>query len=130
MQYYEIDERCKSRQTIKPFVMKNIILILALALASSVNAQLCGQRFDADLSISYDAVVKYYHQDGTLDWECTVENTNFLLIPSCATQVSYIIDLLDDEKLLDTFIVQYKNGSPVVTHRESSGLIQCLQVDY
>lgn len=104
-----------------------VFLVCTLTIVSSVSAQICGQRFDADLSVDYDAVVKYYHQDGTLDWECTVENTNFLLIPSCATQVSYIIDLWDDEKLLDTFIVQYMNGSPIIKHRVKSGLIRCLQ---
>lgn len=130
MQYYEIEERCKSRQTFKPFVMKNIILIIALALATSVNAQICGQRFDAAPDMVYDAVVTYYNQNGTVDWECKVENTNYLLIPSCATQSSYIIGLFDDKVLLDTFVVQHKNGEAVITHQESSGLIQCLLIDY
>lgn len=110
--------------------MKNITLILALALATSVNAQICGQRFDAAPSMVYDAVVTYYSQNGTVDWECKVDNTNYLLIPSCATQSNYIISLFDDKKLLDTFAVQHKNGEAVVTHQESSGLIQCLLIDY
>ena len=46
---------------------KHIVsLVCTLTIASSVSAQICGQRFDADLSVDYDAVVKYYHQDGTL----------------------------------------------------------------
>lgn len=107
--------------------MKNILLILAISLASSVSAQICGQMFIAPAEISYDAKVTYYHSDGTVDWECVVDETNYLLIPSCSTQSNYIIELTEDDKLLDKFVVQYKGGNPVIAHIKSSGLIQCVE---
>ena len=105
-----------------------VFLVCTLTIVSSVSAQICGQRFDADQNIVYDPVVRYYNQDGTQDWECKVENTNYLVIPSCATQSNYIIELWDDEQLLDTFLVQYKNGSPTIQNQETSGLIRCLHM--
>ena len=110
--------------------MKNILFILAISLATSTDAQICGQMFIAPPNISYDAHVTYLQPDGKVESEYDVRETNYLLIPSCSTQASYTIELSNDGEILDKFVIHYENGQPLITHEKSSGLIECAPNSY
>lgn len=107
-----------------PFVKQASGLLIAVALACSTNAQICGQMFIALESMAYDARLTYVNDDGTVCWESELEDTNYLLIPSCHTQSNYAVELFDDGQLLDRFVILYEDGIPVISHPTFSGLIQ------